>query len=63
MQLLVYRKSLLSAAGVQPPQTIDELLDAAKKLTTDRVKGLFVGNDGGVGILAGPARGRRVSTT
>ncbi|MET7279568.1 sugar ABC transporter substrate-binding protein [Kribbella sp. NPDC005582] len=55
MQLLVYRKSLLSAAGVQPPQTFDELLDAAKKLTTDKVKGLFVGNDGGVGILGGPA--------
>ncbi|MFB6719339.1 ABC transporter substrate-binding protein [Kribbella sp. NPDC056345] len=55
MQLLVYRKSLLSAAGVQPPQTVDELLDAAKKLTTDKVKGLFVGNDGGVGVLGGPA--------
>lgn len=55
MQLLVYRKSLLQAAGVQPPQTVDELLAAAKKLTTDKVKGLFVGNDGGVGVLGGPA--------
>ena len=55
MQLLVYRKSLLSAAGVQPPQTVDELLDAAKKLTNDKTKGLFVGNDGGVGVLGGPA--------
>ena len=55
MQLLVYRKSLLEKAGVQPPQTVDELLAAAKKLTTDKVKGLFVGNDGGVGILGGPA--------
>ncbi|TDU88300.1 multiple sugar transport system substrate-binding protein [Kribbella voronezhensis] len=55
MQLLVYRKSVLSAAGVQPPQTVDELLAAAKKLTTDKMKGLFVGNDGGVGILGGPA--------
>ncbi|WBQ03749.1 ABC transporter substrate-binding protein [Kribbella sp. CA-293567] len=55
MQLLVYRKSLLSAAGVQPPTTVDELIAAAKKLTTDKVKGLFVGNDGGVGILGGPA--------
>jgi multiple sugar transport system substrate-binding protein len=55
MQLLVYRKSLLEQAGVQPPQTVDELLAAAKKLTTDKVKGLFVGNDGGVGILGGPA--------
>ncbi|MEV0799053.1 sugar ABC transporter substrate-binding protein [Kribbella sp. NPDC050281] len=55
MQLLVYRKSLLSAAGLQPPQTVDELLAAAKALTTDKVKGLFVGNDGGVGVLGGPA--------
>jgi multiple sugar transport system substrate-binding protein len=55
MQLLVYRKSLLSKAGVQPPQTIDELIDAAKALTTKKVKGLFVGNDGGVGVLGGPA--------
>ena len=55
MQLLVYRKSLLSAAGIQPPTTVDELLAAAKKLTTDKVKGLFVGNDGGVGVLGGPA--------
>ncbi|MFI6832082.1 ABC transporter substrate-binding protein [Kribbella sp. NPDC050241] len=55
MQLLVYRRSLLSAAGLQPPQTVDELLAAAKALTTDKVKGLFVGNDGGVGVLGGPA--------
>ncbi|WP_406047669.1 ABC transporter substrate-binding protein [Kribbella sp. NBC_00889] len=55
MQLLVYRKSLLSAAGLQPPQTVDELLAAAKALTADKVKGLFVGNDGGVGVLGGPA--------
>jgi multiple sugar transport system substrate-binding protein len=55
MQLMVYRKSMLSAAGVQPPQTVDELLAAAKKLTNGKVKGLFLGNDGGVGVLGGPA--------
>lgn len=55
MQLLVYRKSLLRKAGVTPPTTVDELIDAAKKLTTGKVKGLFVGNDGGVGVLGGPA--------
>jgi multiple sugar transport system substrate-binding protein len=54
MQLLVYRKSLLQAAGVNPPTTVDELIAAAKKLTTDKVKGLFAGNDGGVGVLGGP---------
>jgi multiple sugar transport system substrate-binding protein len=54
MQLLVYRKSLLQAAGVNPPTTVDELIAAAKKLTTDKVKGFFAGNDGGVGVLGGP---------
>jgi multiple sugar transport system substrate-binding protein len=54
MQLLVYRKSLFRAAEVQPPTTVDELVAAAKKLTTDTVKGIFAGNDGGVGVLGGP---------
>jgi multiple sugar transport system substrate-binding protein len=53
-QVLFYRKSLLQAAGLQPPQTVDQLIDAAAKLTTGNVKGLFVGNDGGVGTLTGP---------
>ncbi|UNO42094.1 sugar ABC transporter substrate-binding protein [Streptomyces sp. MST-110588] len=56
-QLLFYRKSLLKAAGVRPPQTLDELVDAARTLAEknrgDRVKGLFLGNDGGVGVLGG----------
>ncbi len=55
MQLLVYRKSLLSKAGVTPPTTFDELVAAAKKLTNSDVKGLFLGNDGGVGVMGGPA--------
>ncbi|HET7397202.1 MAG TPA: sugar ABC transporter substrate-binding protein [Intrasporangium sp.] len=54
MQMLVYRKSMLDAAGVQPPKTMDELLAAAKALTKGNVKGLFVGNDGGAGLLGGP---------
>jgi multiple sugar transport system substrate-binding protein len=54
VQLLVYRKSLLEAAGVSPPTTVDELIAAARKLTTDKVKGFFAGNDGGVGVLGGP---------
>jgi multiple sugar transport system substrate-binding protein len=52
-QLLYYRKSLLKEAGVQPPGTLDELVDAAKALTRDKVKGLFLGNDGGAGVLGG----------
>jgi multiple sugar transport system substrate-binding protein len=51
MQLLYYRKSMLAKAGVQPPQTLDELVAAAAKLTTKDVKGLFLGNDGGPGVL------------
>ncbi|WP_406115298.1 ABC transporter substrate-binding protein [Streptomyces sp. NBC_01014] len=53
MQLLYYRKSLLKDANVEPPQTLDELVDAAKKLTDKKVKGLFLGNDGGAGVLGG----------
>jgi multiple sugar transport system substrate-binding protein len=51
MQMLYYRKSLLARAGVKPPQTLDELVDAAARLTTKDVKGLFWGNDGGPGTL------------
>lgn len=46
VMMLYYRKSLLSAAGVNPPQTFDELVQAATKLTTGGRKGLFIGNDG-----------------
>ncbi|MFG2094460.1 ABC transporter substrate-binding protein [Streptomyces sp. NPDC048612] len=53
MQLLYYRKSLLREAGVQPPQTLDELVDGARKLSGKKTKGLFLGNDGGVGVLGG----------
>ena len=35
-------------------QTIDELIAAAKKLTQGNVKGLFLGNDGGAGLMGGP---------
>ncbi|MEU7045483.1 extracellular solute-binding protein [Streptomyces varsoviensis] len=56
-QLLYYRKSLLSDAGVEPPQTLDALVDAAKELTEKlkgkKAKGLFLGNDGGAGVLGG----------
>ncbi|MFF7649202.1 ABC transporter substrate-binding protein [Streptomyces sp. NPDC007983] len=53
MQLLYYRTSMLKDAGVEPPRTLDALVDAAKKLTTGDVKGLFLGNDGGPGVLGG----------
>ncbi|SOD81151.1 ABC transporter substrate-binding protein [Streptomyces sp. Ag109_G2-15] len=44
-QFFFYRKSLLEKAGIQPPTTLDELIEAAAKLTTSKVKGLFLGND------------------
>ncbi len=54
MQLLVYRKSMLDKAGVTPPETIEDLRTAAAALTKDKVKGLFLGNDGGAGLMGGP---------
>ncbi|MFJ7147832.1 ABC transporter substrate-binding protein [Streptomyces sp. NPDC100445] len=52
-QLLYYRKSLLKDAGVEPPTTLDALVEAAHALTDRRTKGLFLGNDGGAGVLGG----------
>lgn len=49
--LLYYRKSVLEEAGVAPPTTMDELIAAVQALDTGRVKGLFLGNDGGVDAL------------
>ncbi|MFE0464363.1 ABC transporter substrate-binding protein [Kitasatospora sp. NPDC058965] len=46
IMMLYYRRSVLSKAGITPPQTFDELVAAAKALTTKDGKGLFVGNDG-----------------
>ncbi|MBM7774979.1 multiple sugar transport system substrate-binding protein [Actinokineospora baliensis] len=53
-QVLYYRRSLLEKAGIAPPRTVDELVDATKRLTASGVKGLFAGNDGGVGVLTAP---------
>jgi multiple sugar transport system substrate-binding protein len=46
VMMLYYRKSALQAAGVQPPRTFAELLDATRKLTSGKQKGLYVGTDG-----------------
>ncbi|MFF8972866.1 ABC transporter substrate-binding protein [Streptomyces sp. NPDC014995] len=43
-QFFFYRPSLLEKAGVEVPQTLEELLEAAAKLTTDKVKGVYLGN-------------------
>jgi multiple sugar transport system substrate-binding protein len=52
-QLFYYRKSMLDKAGVKPPTTFDELIAASKALNSAKVKGLFYGNDGGIGNLVG----------
>ncbi|MGK5697636.1 ABC transporter substrate-binding protein [Streptomyces sp. URMC 128] len=44
-QFFFYRKSLFEKAGVEVPQTLDELIEAAAKLTVGKVKGLYLGND------------------
>ncbi|OAH11135.1 ABC transporter substrate-binding protein [Streptomyces jeddahensis] len=44
-QFFFYRKSMLEKANVKVPTTLDELMEAAAKLTTPKVKGLYLGND------------------
>ena len=44
-QFFFYRKSMLEKANVSVPTTLEELIEAAAKLTTSKVKGLFLGND------------------
>ncbi|EFH82784.1 ABC transporter substrate-binding protein [Ktedonobacter racemifer] len=46
-----YRKSMFQQAGLDIPKTIDDLIAAAKKLTTSDRKGIYVGPDGGVNAL------------
>ena len=48
---IYYRKSMFQQAGVQVPQTIDELITVAKKLTNGSRKGIYIGPDGGVNAL------------
>lgn len=51
-QLLFYRPSMLEKAGVAVPTTFEELMAAGVALTTADVKGLWIGNDGGAGVMA-----------
>lgn len=54
MQVLVYRRSLLEQVGIDPPQQMADLVAAAQELTVGDVTGLFLGNDGGAGLMGGP---------
>lgn len=51
MGMIYYRKTMLEAAGVQPPTNMDEVIAASAALDDGRVKGLFLGNDGGISAL------------
>lgn len=63
-QMFFYKKSLLAAKGITSIDTLDDLVSAAKELTTKDVKGIFYGNtannDGGgvVGPLIYSTGGR-----
>ncbi len=46
--VIYYRPSLLEAAGIAAPTTMDELIAASTALGTGRQKGLFIGNDSGI---------------
>ncbi len=45
--VIYYNKAMFDNAGLEIPETFEELVIAAKKLTKGTVKGLFIGNDGG----------------
>lgn len=44
---LFYNKKMLEAHNIKPPETWEELLDAARKLKTDKVAGLVLPTDKG----------------
>jgi multiple sugar transport system substrate-binding protein len=45
--VIYYNKKLLNEEGLDIPKTYEELANIVDKLTTNRVKGIFIGNDGG----------------
>ncbi|MEU2747170.1 sugar ABC transporter substrate-binding protein [Streptomyces collinus] len=44
-QFFFYRPSMFEKAGVEVPKTLEELIEAAAKLKTSKVKGAYLGND------------------
>ncbi|MFC8679521.1 ABC transporter substrate-binding protein [Streptomyces griseorubiginosus] len=53
-QFLYYRKSLLEKAGVEPPKTFDELIEASHKLSKGGTKGIYLGLKAGSDAWASP---------
>lgn len=48
-----YKPSVFKDKGLEPAKTLDDVLNIAKTLNEGRVKGMFLGNDGGIGAAAG----------
>ncbi|MGW0609207.1 ABC transporter substrate-binding protein [Streptomyces sp. NPDC002788] len=44
-QFFFYRPSMFEKAKVEVPTTLEELIEAADKLTTSKVKGVYLGNE------------------
>ncbi len=53
-RFLIYRRSMLEKAKVSPPRTLEELVAACAALTTDKVKGLYLGTGGVADAIAVP---------
>ena len=49
-----YRKSAFESAGVEPPTTLDELIEVANAVNSGRQKGIYLGQDGGLSAANGP---------
>ncbi|WP_187279907.1 ABC transporter substrate-binding protein [Quadrisphaera setariae] len=54
-QLIFYRPSMLQKAGIAEPKTFDDLIAAGIELTGGNQKGLWLGNDGGAGVIKSAA--------
>lgn len=48
-QMFYYRKSAFQSKGLQPPTTIEELINAVDEFSSGKMKGLYAGTDYGAG--------------
>lgn len=49
-----YKPSVFKDKGLEPAKTFDDVINIAKTLNEGRVKGMFLGNDGGIGAASSP---------
>ncbi|MGC4105627.1 MAG: extracellular solute-binding protein [Thermomicrobiales bacterium] len=50
---LYYKPSVFKDKGLEPAKTLDDLINIAKTLNEGRVKGMFLGNTGGIDAAGG----------